>query len=117
MMKKNLKRVVALALTAVVAAGSIALPAEAAKKTISRIGNKNRTVSTGSEFELEVRRNGGISEKEQITNHAFEFGKRPNRFMLGSKVGTVSYLKLSASQISDRMLCNFLDLYILIRTH
>lgn len=64
MMKKNLKRVVALALTAVVAAGSIALPAEAAKKTISRIGNKNRTVSTGSEFELEVRRNGGISENK-----------------------------------------------------
>ena len=61
-------------------------------------------------FNWDAAKNGGISEKEQITNHAFEFGKRPNRFMLGSKVGTVSYLKLSASQISDRMLCNFLDL-------
>ena len=64
MMKKNVKRVVALALTAVVAAGSFALPAEAASKTISRIGNKNRTVSTGSEFELEVRRSGGLSENK-----------------------------------------------------
>lgn len=63
-MKKNLKRVVALALTAVVAAGSFALPAEAANKTISRVGNKNRSYSTGSEFELEVRRNGGLSENK-----------------------------------------------------
>ena len=61
-------------------------------------------------FNWDAVKNGGISEKEQITNHAFEFGKRPDRFMLGSKVGTVSYLKLSASQISDRMLCSFLDL-------
>jgi len=61
-------------------------------------------------FNWDVAKNGGISEKEQITNHAFEFGKRPERFMIGSKVGTVSYLKLSASQISDRMLCDFLDL-------
>lgn len=61
-------------------------------------------------FNWDAARNGGISEKEQITNHAFEFGKRSNRFMIGSKYGCVSYLKLSASQISDRMLCEFLDL-------
>lgn len=61
-------------------------------------------------FNWDAAKNGGISEKEQITNHAFEFGKRPNRFMIGSKYGCVSYLKLSASQISDRMLCDFLDL-------
>lgn len=61
-------------------------------------------------FNWDAAKNGGISEKEQITNHAFEFGKRPERFMIGSKYGTVSYLKLSASQISDRMLCQFLDL-------
>ncbi len=61
-------------------------------------------------FNWDVAKNGGISEKEQLTNHAFEFGKRSNRFMIGSKYGCVSYLKLSASQISDRMLCEFLDL-------
>ncbi|MGB4660413.1 MAG: DUF87 domain-containing protein [Mobilitalea sp.] len=61
-------------------------------------------------FSWDAAKNGGISEKEQITNHAFEFGKKIDRFMIGSKYGTVSYLKLSASQISDRMLCNFLDL-------
>nr|MCR5507752.1 hypothetical protein [Lachnospiraceae bacterium] len=61
-------------------------------------------------FNWDAAKNGGISEKEQITNHAFEFGKRANRFMIGSKYGCVSYLKLSASQISDRMLCEFLDL-------
>ena len=61
-------------------------------------------------FNWDAARNGGISEKEQITNHAFEFGKKSNRFMIGSKYGCVSYLKLSASQISDRMLCEFLDL-------
>jgi len=61
-------------------------------------------------FNWDAAKNGGISEKEQITNHAFEFGKKSNRFMIGSKYGCVSYLKLSASQISDRMLCEFLDL-------
>ena len=61
-------------------------------------------------FNWDAAKNGGISEKEQITNHAFEFGKRSNRFMLGSKYGVASYLKLSSSQISDRMLCKFLDL-------
>ena len=61
-------------------------------------------------FNWDATINGGISAKEQITNHAFEFGKRSNRFMIGSKYGCVSYLKLTASQISDRMLCDFLDL-------
>lgn len=61
-------------------------------------------------FNWDAAKNGGISVKEQITNHAFEFGKRSNRFMIGSKYGCVSYLKLTASQISDRMLCEFLDL-------
>ena len=61
-------------------------------------------------FNWDAAKNGGISEKEQITNHAFEFGKKSNRFMIGSKYGCVSHLKLSASQISDRMLCEFLDL-------
>ncbi len=61
-------------------------------------------------FNWDAAKNGGISEKEQITNHAFEFGRRCDRFMIGSKYGCVSYLKLTASQISDRMLCDFLDL-------
>lgn len=33
-------------------------------KTISRIGNANRTVDEGDEFELEVRKNGGIQDKD-----------------------------------------------------
>lgn len=33
-------------------------------KTISRIGNANRTVTEGNEFELEVRKNGGIQDKD-----------------------------------------------------
>ena len=33
-------------------------------KTISRIGNANRTVKDGNEFELEVRKNGGIQDKD-----------------------------------------------------
>ena len=61
-------------------------------------------------FNWNAAKNGGISEKEQITNHAFVFGKKPDRFMIGAKHGCVSYLKLNASQISDRMLCKFLDL-------
>lgn len=61
-------------------------------------------------FNWDVAKNGGISEKEQLTNHAFEFGKRTDRFMIGAKYGTVSYLKLSSSQISDRFLCDFLDM-------
>ncbi len=61
-------------------------------------------------FNWDAAKNGGVSEKEQLTNHAFEFGKRSDRFMIGSRYGCVSYLKLTASQISDRMLCQFLDL-------
>ena len=61
-------------------------------------------------FNWDAAKNGGISEKEQLTNHAFEFGKKSDRFMIGSRYGCVSYLKLTASQISDRLLCQFLDL-------
>ena len=64
MMKKKVNRILALALATVVAAGSFVVPAEAASKTISRIGNKNRSYSTGSEFELEVKRKGGLSENK-----------------------------------------------------
>lgn len=61
-------------------------------------------------FSYDMSKNGGISEKEQIVNHAFVFGKKPDKFMVGSKVGSVSFLKLDASQISDRLLTKFLDL-------
>ena len=60
-------------------------------------------------FNWDATKNGGISEKEQLVNHSFVFGKKSDRFMLGSRYGTVSYLKVSASQISDRMFCKFLD--------
>jgi hypothetical protein len=60
-------------------------------------------------FNWDAAKNGGISEKEQITNHAFEFGRRPDRFMIGSKVGCASYLRLDASKLSDRVLCKMLD--------
>ncbi len=61
-------------------------------------------------FNWDASKNGGISVKEQITNHAFEFGRKSDRFMIGSKYGCVSYLKLTASQVSDRFLSDFLDL-------
>ncbi len=56
----RVKRLLAMGLSLAVLAGSMAvLPAEAAKKgTISRVGSKSRTVRVGSEFDLEVRRNG-----------------------------------------------------------
>lgn len=61
-------------------------------------------------FNWDAARNGGISEKEQITNHAFEFGKRADRFMIGSRYGCASYLKISATRLPDDMLCKLLDL-------
>ena len=51
---KKMTRFLALALSAVVAAGSFApVTAEAASNTISRVGNKERAVYVGKEFELE----------------------------------------------------------------
>lgn len=52
---------------------------------------------------------GGISEKEQIICHPFVFGKSADRFEIGSKKAVVSFLKLDANQISDRLLCKLLD--------
>ncbi len=60
-------------------------------------------------FDWDKTRNGGLSEKEQIVNHAFVFGKRSDRFEIGSKYATAAFLKLDASQISDRLLTKFLD--------
>lgn len=61
-------------------------------------------------FDWDKNKNGGLSEKEQIVNHAFVFGKKADRFELGTKYARVSYLRLDASQISDRLLTKFLDL-------
>ena len=59
---KKTTRFLAIALSAVVAAGSIAPVAEAANNTISRVGSKSRSVYVGKEFELEVRKNGNFSD-------------------------------------------------------
>lgn len=61
-------------------------------------------------FNWDISKNGGISEKEQIVNHAFIFGKKSDRFEIGAKHGSVSYLRLDATQISDRLLSKFLDM-------
>lgn len=61
-------------------------------------------------FNWDMAKSGGINEKEQIVNHPFVFGKKSDRFEIGSKQATVAYLKLDASQLSDRLLTKFLDL-------
>ena len=61
---KKMTRFLALALSAVVAAGSFAPVAEAASNTISRVGNKERSVYVGKEFDLEVRKNGNFSDNK-----------------------------------------------------
>ncbi|MBR3635758.1 MAG: PrgI family protein [Lachnospiraceae bacterium] len=61
-------------------------------------------------IDWDMERNGGISVKDQIVNHAFVFGKKADRFMIGSKHACVAYLKIDASQISDRILTKFRDL-------
>lgn len=58
-MKK--RRLLAMALSAVLLVGSLAVLPTHAAGTIRRVGSKTRTVTVGKEFELEVRRN-GISE-------------------------------------------------------
>ncbi len=60
-----MKRFLAVALSAILAAGSFAaLPAEAANNTISRVGSKERTAYVGKEIELEVRKNGSFSDNK-----------------------------------------------------
>lgn len=61
-------------------------------------------------FDFDMVRNGGLSEKDQIINHPFVFGKKPDRFETGGKMGCAAYLKLDAAQLSDRFLTKFLDL-------
>ncbi|MBR3635903.1 MAG: ATP-binding protein, partial [Lachnospiraceae bacterium] len=61
-------------------------------------------------LDLDQVKNGGLSEKDQIIYHPFVFGKKPDRFETGQKAGCVAYLKLDASQLSDRFLTKFLDL-------
>ena len=61
-------------------------------------------------LDLDQVKNGGLSEKDQIIYHPFVFGKKPDRFETGQKTGCVAYLKLDASQLSDRFLTKFLDL-------
>ncbi len=61
-------------------------------------------------FDFDLTKNGGISVKEQLINHAFVFGKKADRFMIGSKYCCAAYLKLDANQISDRLLTKFMDL-------
>ena len=62
---KKMTRFLALALSAAVAAGSL-VPAiaEAASNTISRVGNKERSVYVGKEFELSVKKNGNFSDNK-----------------------------------------------------
>ena len=62
---RKMTRFLALALSAVVAAGNFApVTAQAASNTISRVGNKERSVYVGKEFELEVRKNGNFSDNK-----------------------------------------------------
>ena len=61
---KKTTRFLALVLSAVVAAGSFAPVAEAASNTISRVGNKERSVYVGKEFELSVKKNGNFSDNK-----------------------------------------------------
>lgn len=62
---KKTTRFLAIALSAVLAAGSFApVSAEAASNTISRVGNKERSVYVGKEFELEVKKNGSFSDNK-----------------------------------------------------
>lgn len=65
-MKKRMRHLLAVALSAVTVAGSLAvLPAEAAvgSNKIARVGNKNRTVYVGNEFDLEVREGSKVKDK------------------------------------------------------
>lgn len=48
--------------------------------------------------------------KKELTDHPFLFGKKADEFYIGKKHCCVSFLKLDASQISDRFLCKFLDM-------
>ena len=52
---------------------------------------------------------GGLSEKEQIINHSFVFGKKPDRFMIGNRYYAAANLYITASQLSDRFLTKLLD--------
>ena len=62
---KKMTRFLAVALSAVLAAGSVApVTAEAASKTISRVGSKSRSVTAGKEFELKVKKNGSFSDNK-----------------------------------------------------
>ena len=62
---KKTTRFLAIALSAVLAAGSIApVTANAANNTISRVGNKERTVYVNGELDLEVRKNGNFSDNK-----------------------------------------------------
>jgi len=62
---KKMTRFLAIALSAVVAAGSLApVTANAANNTISRVGSKERSVYVNKEFELEVRKNGNFSDNK-----------------------------------------------------
>ena len=65
-MKKRMRHLLVVALSAVTVAGSLAvLPAEAAvgSNKIARVGNKNRTVYVGNEFDLEVREGSKVKDK------------------------------------------------------
>lgn len=62
---KKMTRLLAVALSAVLIAGGI-LPVsvEAASVTLSRVGKKERSVTVGKEFELEVKKSGKLSDKK-----------------------------------------------------
>ena len=53
--------------------------------------------------------NGNLNEKQQIINHSFAFGKRPDRFMIGNRHYLSAGLYICASQLSDRFLTKLLD--------
>ena len=62
---KKMTRFLAIALSTAVAAGSLApVTANAANNTISRVGNKARTVYVNGELDLEVRKNGNFSDNK-----------------------------------------------------
>ena len=50
----------------------------------------------------------GLSVKDFIAPSSFRFGEA-RRFQMGSKVGTVSFLQITAPELNDRVLADLLD--------
>lgn len=60
---KKMRTIIALALSALVLAGSIAVPVAASDKSITRVGRLARTVYVGKEIDLEVREGRNVRDR------------------------------------------------------